>query len=212
VPHGWRTARPGSETNKSKEKTACLTSNQHLLPPVHWPSPSPPTGRTTPWAPTPTLVLKGKDTAGAYAFIDMHVPPGGGPVPHAHEFEEMFYVVEGEVAVFCHDSRTNMVAGMAVNIPGWAPHVFKNMSPVVPSRLFCVVSKAGLEEQFVEIGAPVATRTTPPPRVDPAKMDELMKQLPAIAERYHTRILLPDTFDHLMTKAEREIVQAANGQ
>ena len=161
---------------------------------------------------TYSIVLKGKDTAGAYAFIDMHVPPGGGPVPHAHEFEEMFCVIEGEVSVFCHDSRTNVVAGMAVNIPGWAPHAFKNLNPVVPARLFCVVSKAGLDEQFAEIGSPVATRTTAPPPMDPAKMAELMKQLPAIAERYRTRILSPDTFDHLMTSAEREIVQAAIGQ
>lgn len=160
---------------------------------------------------TYSIVLTGKDTAGAYAFIDMLVPPGGGPVPHAHEFEEMFYVVEGEVAVFCHDARTEAAAGMAVNIPGWAPHVFKNLNPVVPARLFCVVAKAGLEEQFTEIGAPVATRTTPPPPVDPTKKAELMKQLPGIAARYHTRILPPNTYDHLMTAAEREIVNAANG-
>jgi quercetin dioxygenase-like cupin family protein len=26
--------------------------------------------------------------------IDMHVPPGGGPPPHRHDFEEMFTVLE----------------------------------------------------------------------------------------------------------------------
>ncbi len=163
-------------------------------------------------ADTYSFVMTGKDTAGAYAFIDMLIPPGGGPIPHAHEFEEMFYVVEGEVAVFCHDARTAAPAGAAVNIPGWAPHVFKNLSPVTPARLFCVVSKAGLEEQFTEIGVPVATRTTPPPPVDPAKKAELAKQLPAIAARYQARVLPPDTFDHLMTAAERDLVKAANGQ
>jgi len=27
----------------------------------------------------------------------MHVPPGGGPPPHRHDFEEMFTVLDGEV-------------------------------------------------------------------------------------------------------------------
>jgi mannose-6-phosphate isomerase-like protein (cupin superfamily) len=83
--------------------------------------------------------------------MDMLIPPGGGPMPHAHECEEMFYVVEGEVAVFCHDSRTLATTGSAVNIPGWAPHVFHNLS-TVPARLFCLVAAAGLEREFLEIG------------------------------------------------------------
>ena len=30
---------------------------------------------------TYTILLTGEDTAGRYALIDMHVPPGGGPPP-----------------------------------------------------------------------------------------------------------------------------------
>ena len=161
---------------------------------------------------TYSFVLTGKDTAGAYAFIDMLIPPGGGPMPHAHEFEEMFYVIEGEVEVFRHDARTTATPGSAINIPGWAPHVFKNLSPVVPARLFCVVVKSGLEELFAEIGTLVATRTTPPPHVDPAKKDEMMKKMPAIAARYHAKILPPTTFNHLMTEGELKIIKAANGE
>ncbi len=39
---------------------------------------------------TYTILLTGQDSAGRYALIDMHVPPGGGPPPHRHDFEEMF--------------------------------------------------------------------------------------------------------------------------
>jgi hypothetical protein len=90
--------------------------------------------------------------------------------------------------------------------------VFKNLSATVPARMFCVVAKAGLEEQFVEIGIPVATRTTPPPPPDPAKQAEMAKKMPAIAARYNAKILPPDTFDHLMTAAELAIVKLANGK
>jgi hypothetical protein len=37
---------------------------------------------------TYTILLSGKDTNGRYCLIDMHIPPGGGPPPHRHDFEE----------------------------------------------------------------------------------------------------------------------------
>jgi hypothetical protein len=35
---------------------------------------------------TYTILLTGKETAGHYCLIDMHVPPCGGPGPHRHDF------------------------------------------------------------------------------------------------------------------------------
>jgi len=160
---------------------------------------------------TYAIVLTGEDTTGKYAFIDMHVPPGGGPMPHAHEFEEMFYVVEGEVEVFCHDARTTAGASAAVNIPGWAPHTFKNLGSV-PARLLSVVAAAGLEREFAEIGKPVATRVTPPPPASPEEKEEMKKKMPEIAKRYHARVLPPDTFDHLMSASELQTIKEADGE
>jgi quercetin dioxygenase-like cupin family protein len=52
-------------------------------------------------------VVTGADTAGRYTTIDMHVPHGGGPAPHRHDFEEMFTVLEVEVeATFRGQKRT----------------------------------------------------------------------------------------------------------
>jgi len=30
------------------------------------------------------IIVSGKQSGGEYAIIDMQVPPGGGPPPHAH--------------------------------------------------------------------------------------------------------------------------------
>lgn len=162
-------------------------------------------------ADTYSIVIAGSDSDEKLSFIDMHIPPGGGPMPHAHECEETFYVVEGEVAVFCQGERTAATPGSAVNVPGGAPHCFLNLSKV-PARLFCIVSPAGLERMFLEMGPCVATRTTPPPPPDPAKLAELKKNLPATAAKYNAEILPPDTFQHLMTAAEIKFVQEANGE
>jgi mannose-6-phosphate isomerase-like protein (cupin superfamily) len=167
-----------------------------------------PAGRTNVCigADTYSIVLGGSETDEKLSFIDMHIVPGGGPVPHAHGFEETFYVVEGEVVVFCHGERNAATAGSAVNVPGWAPHCFLNLGST-PARLFCIVSPAGLERMFLEMGPRVATPTTPPPPPDPEKLAKLMQNLPAIAARYKTKILPPDTFHHLMTAAEIKLVQ-----
>jgi mannose-6-phosphate isomerase-like protein (cupin superfamily) len=161
-------------------------------------------------ADTYSIVIAGSDSDEKLSFVDMLIVPGGGPVPHAHECEETFYVVEGEVAIFCQGERTAATTGSAVNVPGWAPHCFLNLSRV-PARLFCIMSPAGLEQMFLEMGPRVATRTTPPPPPDPAKLAELMKNLPATAAKYKAKILPPNTFHHLMTAAEIKLVQEANG-
>jgi mannose-6-phosphate isomerase-like protein (cupin superfamily) len=150
---------------------------------------------------TYSIIMPGTAANNSYAFIAMHIPPNGGPVPHSHECEEMFYVLEGEVEVFCHDKRTTAHTLSAVNIPGRAPHMFKNFG-TVPARMLCVVAPAGLDAQFAEIGKKVATPTTPGPPPTPAEIAELQKNIPAILERYRGRILPPDIFDHLMSPSE----------
>ena len=55
---------------------------------------------------TYTILVAGKDTQGRYCLIDMHIPPGGGPPPHRHDFEEMFSVLEGEIEASFRGKKT----------------------------------------------------------------------------------------------------------
>ena len=48
---------------------------------------------------TYTILLSGEDTNEKFCVIDMHVPPGGGPGPHRHDFEETFIVLDGDIEV-----------------------------------------------------------------------------------------------------------------
>ena len=77
---------------------------------------------------TYTVLLTGEDTGGRYCLIDMLVPPGGGPAPHRHDFEEMFSVLEGEIELMFRGETRRAHAGSTVNIPANAPHAFKNVS------------------------------------------------------------------------------------
>lgn len=139
---------------------------------------------------TYTILLTGDDTAGRYCLIDMHVPPGGGPAPHRHDFEEMFTVLQGEVMVTFRGESSVARTGETVNIPANAPHWFRNVSEQ-PARLLCMCSPAGQEEFFIAIGQPVASRTATPPRMDEAAEEAFKVKAAALAPEYRSELLKP---------------------
>jgi quercetin dioxygenase-like cupin family protein len=99
---------------------------------------------------TYTTLLTGADTGGRYCLIDMHVPPGGGPPPHRHDFDEMFTVLDGEIEATFRGEKVLVRAGQTVNIPPNAPHAFTNAADK-PARLLCLCSPSGLEEFFAAV-------------------------------------------------------------
>jgi quercetin dioxygenase-like cupin family protein len=137
---------------------------------------------------TYTILLTGKDTAGRYCLIDMLVPPGGGPPPHRHDFEEMFTVLEGEIEVTFRGAKSVVRAGETANIPANAPHEFHNMSER-PARLLCMCSPSGQEEFFMAVGIPLASRTAPPPKLDAADQATFKANAEALAPQYRTELL-----------------------
>jgi quercetin dioxygenase-like cupin family protein len=139
---------------------------------------------------TYTILVSGSDTAGRYTLIDMHVPNGGGPPPHRHDFEEMFTVLEGEIEVTFRGDKSIARAGDTVNVPANAPHQFTNAA-AAPARVLCMCTPAGQEEFFREIGDPVPTRTSPEPELDPDAKAERMKKALALAPKFRTELLIP---------------------
>jgi quercetin dioxygenase-like cupin family protein len=137
---------------------------------------------------TYTIVLSGKDTAGRFCLIDMHIPPGGGPPPHRHDFEETFILLEGELEATFRGAKSVVKAGQTVHIPANAPHQFHNASDGVV-RLLCIGAPAGLEEFFEEVGVRVATRTTAPPMLDGEAQARFRVKSEALAGKYRTELL-----------------------
>jgi quercetin dioxygenase-like cupin family protein len=136
------------------------------------------------------LLVTGEQTGGAFATIDMLIPPNGGPGPHAHpDFEETFYVIDGEIEVKSEASTYTAKKGAYVVIPkGGIVHGFKNKTDTM-AHLLCIVVPSGLEEMFLEIGKPVTFgEFLPPPDMD----TESIKKLEAIAKKYGQTVYPPD--------------------
>jgi len=137
---------------------------------------------------TYTILLTGDDTAGRFCLIDMHVPPGGGPPPHRHDFEETFVMMEGELDVTFRGSKMVARAGDTVNIPANSPHQFHNSSQRAV-RMLCLCSPAGQEKFFLEVGVPVASRTAPPPKLEKEQQEKMIAKMIELAPKYRTELL-----------------------
>ncbi len=139
---------------------------------------------------TYTILLSGADTGGRYCLIDMHVPPGGGPPPHRHDFEESFSVLEGEIEATFRGEKSIVHAGQTVSIPANAPHSFTNASDSA-ARLLCICAPAGQEELFAQVGVTVPTRRSTPPQLNQTEQVTLMKKVQELAPKYRTELLRP---------------------
>ncbi len=133
------------------------------------------------------ILTSGAQTGGAFATIEMLVPPGGGPPPHAHpDFHETFYVVDGEVEVKSEAGTYVAKKGAYVVIPmGGVIHSFKNKTDNL-ANLLCTVVPSGLEEMFLAVGKPVQPGEflPPPPPPDAAAMEKIT----ALAAQYGQKL------------------------
>jgi quercetin dioxygenase-like cupin family protein len=99
--------------------------------------------------------VRSAETGGAYFCFEVETTPGFGPPLHAHDYRELFYVLEGqyEFTLDRGDGFETIVggAGTAVAVPPNVPHTFKNATGE-PARLLFVHQPAALEGFFEEFG------------------------------------------------------------
>jgi quercetin dioxygenase-like cupin family protein len=139
---------------------------------------------------TYTVLLSGDDTNGRFTLIDMYVPPGGGPPPHRHDYEETFIILDGRLELTFRGVSQVAEAGTTVSVPANAPHQFHNSS-AAPVRLLCISAPPGQDEFFAAIGDPVPARTSPPPPLDQEARAARIAKAIELAPRFRSELLLP---------------------
>jgi mannose-6-phosphate isomerase-like protein (cupin superfamily) len=97
---------------------------------------------------TYTIKASGESTRGSLGLVEATVPPGGGPVAHAHtRSDEAFYVLSGELEIL-DGSRTFIArTGDFVFIPRGTRHRFKNTG-VHGARMLFMFTPGGEEGVF----------------------------------------------------------------
>jgi uncharacterized cupin superfamily protein len=87
-------------------------------------------------------------------LLESKLQPGGGfAVPHWHDdFEEIFYVLEGEIEYLLGDTWTQTIAGTTVFVPPGTVHAFRNSS-TRPARHLVVGAPAEVMDLIAELVA-----------------------------------------------------------
>jgi quercetin dioxygenase-like cupin family protein/nitroimidazol reductase NimA-like FMN-containing flavoprotein (pyridoxamine 5'-phosphate oxidase superfamily) len=98
----------------------------------------------------PRVLLRGEETAGQIAVV--YLGGGGRPPLHKHDFDETFYVAEGEITFQLGDELATCRAGEVAVAPRGVPHTYANLSGA-PARVFMVITPAGFERYFARMRA-----------------------------------------------------------
>jgi quercetin dioxygenase-like cupin family protein len=109
-----------------------------------------------------TVLARGEDSGGRLSVVEIVVPAGSaGPPLHRHDFDEAFYVLEGELVLRVADDLLPRTAGQLALAPRGAAHALANRRDT-PARFLLVCTPAGFERHFARLAAQ-ARGTEPPP-------------------------------------------------
>jgi quercetin dioxygenase-like cupin family protein len=110
-------------------------------------------------ATAPKVLLRSEESDGHVAIVELG--GGGRPRLHRHDFDETFYILEGELTFQLGDDMFTRSAGELAFAPRGVPHTYANLSGA-PARALLVITPAGFERYFDGIAARVSD-TQPPP-------------------------------------------------
>jgi quercetin dioxygenase-like cupin family protein len=129
----------------------------------------------------PKVLLRAEDTGGVVSAILIAVPAKWeGPPLHHHDFDEAFYVLDGEPTFQLGDELTTATEGELVFAPRGVHHTLANLSDA-PARYLLVCTPAGFERYFDKMAARVAGADPPSSALGP--IPEVITVGPQIGKR-----------------------------
>jgi mannose-6-phosphate isomerase-like protein (cupin superfamily) len=99
----------------------------------------------------PDVLLRSEESDGVVSVVDNTVPANWpGPFLHRHDFDEAFYVLEGELTFQVEDAVITKRAGELAFAPRGVAHTLANLSDA-PARYVLVCTPAGFERYFARM-------------------------------------------------------------
>ena len=116
--------------------------------------------------PSANVLLRGEEAGGQLSVTEIVVPPNAGPPLHTHDFDEAFYMLEGELTFRLGDELLTRKAGELAFARRGVHHAFANPTESDAQTLL-VCTPAGFERYFQRIAARQAGVEPPPEALDP---------------------------------------------
>ena len=125
------------------------------------------------------VLLRSEQSGGEVSLMENVVSArNAGPPLHKHDFDEAFYVLEGELVFQVEDELFTRGAGEIAFAPRNVPHALANHSDA-EARYLLVCTPAGLERMFVRMAAEAEGAEPPEWALQPAP--EVIEVGPQIA-------------------------------
>ena len=124
------------------------------------------------------MLCEGGETGGAWSLFKEEVPKGMGPPPHRHDWDEAYYILEGEVEFQVDGDTVKTGAGDFNYLPRNTVHGFKGASEQ-PARVLIFAAPAHGSEFFNELSSEVRN------------LPQDASKIPAIGERHGIHFMSP---------------------
>jgi quercetin dioxygenase-like cupin family protein len=106
-----------------------------------------------------TFLVTSAETENRSFLLEVRTEPGAEPPPHLHyEQDEVFYILEGELEVYCMGQVRTVRAGEVVFLPRKQAHAFYFLSPI---RFLALVQPGGLDGYFEAMSSPATSMEIP---------------------------------------------------
>lgn len=100
-----------------------------------------------------TIHVRGEQSDGRLGVIEKSMPAGApGPPLHVHDFDEAFYVLDGELTFQVGDEISTAGPGELAFAPGGTPHTLANRRSE-PARYLLICTPGGFERELARRAA-----------------------------------------------------------
>jgi mannose-6-phosphate isomerase-like protein (cupin superfamily) len=126
-----------------------------------------------------TMLCEARETGGAWSLFEEAIPIGMGPPPHRHDWDEAYYILDGEIDFTIDGEAVKSARGDFNYLPRGTVHGFKGAS-AAPARVLIFAAPAHGSEFFRELNEEV--RSVP----------EDLAKVPAIGQRHGIEFMQPE--------------------
>ena len=129
------------------------------------------------------MLCEARETGGAWSLFEEDVPLGKGPPPHRHDWDEAYYILDGEIDFEIDGELVRSCAGDFNYLPRNTVHGFKGASAST-ARVLIFAAPAHGSEFFQEINAEIR------------KLPDDLAKIPDIGERHGIHFMPASTSNH----------------
>jgi len=111
-----------------------------------------------------TMLCEATETGGAWSLFEEQVPLGMGPPPHRHDWDEAYYILDGDVDFVIDGAAVRSHPGDFNYLPRGTVHGFKGASPS-PAKVLIFAAPAHGSEFFHELNDEVRSLPEDAPKI-----------------------------------------------